>query len=155
MNQELSGESDGALSLTRYDSAPVGDLIGMQVHPHESLGQAVVTLDVDHQHHNPMGTLHGGVLALVADTAMGVAFGRTLDDQQTFGTIDLRVDFIRPVICTRLTAVGILVKRGARVGFMRAEVHNQQGKLVATANCTCLVVDKPREGEGRAAATSS
>ncbi len=126
-------------SLLRYDHAPVGDLIGMTVEPHQTWGEATVRLDVDAKHHNPMGTVHGGVLALLADTAMGVAFGRTLDDAQSFGTIDMRIDFVRPVTTTRLTAVGQMVKRGARVGFMKAEIHAQNGKLVATANCTCLV----------------
>lgn len=127
-------------SATRFDVAPVGQLIGMQVIPSTDLESATVTLTVTPQHHNPMGTVHGGVIALLADTAMGVSFGRTLDSDQTFGTIDLRVDFIRPVTEAELTAVGTIVKRGSRVGFMRAEIHNQQQKLIATASCTCLVV---------------
>lgn len=126
--------------LTRYDHAPVGDLIGMVIEPHQSLGEAKVHLAVDQRHHNPMGTVHGGILALLADTAMGVAFGRTLDENQTFGTIDIRVDFVRPVGTTQLTAIGTMVKRGARVGFLKAEIFSHSGRLVATANCTCLVI---------------
>lgn len=126
--------------LTRYDQAPVGNLIGMTVEPHQTLGEATVRLAVDERHHNPMGTVHGGILALLADTAMGVAFGRTLDASQTFGTIDIRVDFVRPVGTTELKAVGTMVKRGARVGFLKAEIFSQSGRLVATANCTCLVI---------------
>lgn len=126
--------------LTRFDNAPVGELIGMKVLPATVLGEAEVTLQVTPQHHNPMGTVHGGIIALLADTAMGVAFGRTLDATQTFGTIDLRVDFIRPVSESMLTALGKIVKRGARVGFVKAEIHNSQKKLIATASCTCLVV---------------
>jgi uncharacterized protein (TIGR00369 family) len=137
---DLSGLSDWKNPLTRYDRAPVGDLVGMQIEPHRVEGQAIVRLEVTDRHHNPMGTLHGGILALLADTAMGVAFGRTLEATQSFGTIDLRVDFIRPVTMATLTATGQIVKRGSRVGFLRAEVHNQTGKLVATANCTCLVI---------------
>jgi len=132
--------SESTTSLTRYDHAPVGDLIGMRIEPHRVEGEATVRLDVDQCHHNPMGTIHGGILALLADTAMGVAFGRTLEASQSFGTIDLRVDFIRPVTVAQLTAVGKIVKRGSRIGFLHAEVHNQSGKLVATANCTCLVI---------------
>lgn len=127
-------------AATRFDNAPVGQLIGMTVVPSMDIGSATVTLDVSPQHHNPMGTVHGGVIALLADTAMGVAFGRTLDADQTFGTIDLRVDFIRPVSEAKLTAVGTIVKRGSRVGFLRAEIHNHHQKLIATASCTCLVV---------------
>ncbi len=130
---------------TRFDHAPVGDLVGMKVQPSNDLGTATVTLDVSTIHQNPMGTVHGGIIALLADTAMGVAFGRTLDRSQTFGTIDLRVDFIRPVTQTTLTAVGKLIKRGARVGFVQAEIHSSQKKLIATASCTCLVV--PLESE--------
>lgn len=127
-------------AATRFDNAPVGQLIGMNVIPSTEIGQATVTLEVTSEHHNPMGTVHGGIIALLADTAMGVAFGRTLDADQTFGTIDLRVDFIRPVGLAQLTAVGKIVKRGSRVGFMQAEIHNQHQKLIANASCTCLVV---------------
>jgi uncharacterized protein (TIGR00369 family) len=132
--------TDSNPCLTRYDHAPVGNLIGMEIEPHRTLGEAKVYLNVDERHHNPMGTVHGGILALLADTAMGVAFGRTLDENQTFGTIDIRVDFVRPVGNTRLTAVGTMVKRGARVGFLKAEIFTQSGRLVSTANCTCLVI---------------
>ena len=127
-------------SLDKYDQAPVGQLIGMQIEPHQQPELARVRLFVDKHHHNPMGTVHVGIIALLVDTAMGVCFGRTLDDSQTFGTIDLRVDFIRPVTTGELTATGRLVKRGSRVGFLQAEVHNQHGKLVATGACTCLVI---------------
>lgn len=135
-------------AITRFDSAPVGKLIGMKVLPHEELGRAEVTLEVNPDHHNPMGTVHGGIIALLADTSMGVCFGRTIEDEQTFGTVDLRVDFIRPVTSATLTAVGTIVKRGSRIGFVKSEIHNEKGRLVATANCTCLVV--PLEPENPA-----
>ena len=79
----------------RFADAPISQLIGFQVDPatdeDRQLGLAVVHLDVDERLHNPMGRVHGGVLAALADAAMGIAFGRMLDDSQDFSTIDLQI----------------------------------------------------------------
>jgi uncharacterized protein (TIGR00369 family) len=78
-------------------SAPgVAKLIGFRVSAFGS-GEAVVELDSGPQHYNPMGTVHGGVLCDIADAAMGVAFASTLDADQSFTTLELKINFLRPV----------------------------------------------------------
>lgn len=118
--------------------APISQLIGLEVQP-GSGGQAEVFLEVDERMHNPMGFVHGGVLALLADATMGIAFGRTLDNQHGFATIEMKANFIRPVKKSRLRASAHVVSRGLRIGFVEATIVDQQQKLIVTASCTCTV----------------
>jgi uncharacterized protein (TIGR00369 family) len=118
--------------------APISQLIGMEVQP-GSIGEAEVFLEVDHRMHNPMGFVHGGVLALLADATMGIAFGRTLEDQHGFATIEMKTSFIRPVKQSRLRATARIVTRGLRIGFVEAEIYDHKQRLIATASCTCTI----------------
>jgi uncharacterized protein (TIGR00369 family) len=118
--------------------APIGQLIGLEVQP-GGPGEAEVFLDVDARMHNPMGFVHGGVLALLADATMGIAFGRTLDDQHSFATIEAKTNFLRPVQQTRLRAMAKVISRGLRIGFVEVQIFDQRQKLVATGSCTCTV----------------
>src|SRR5271165_2697873 len=93
-------------------SAPVGRLIGFEI-KEVSSGTAVVTLAAGAQHANPMGTLHGGILCDIADAAMGIAFASTLAPEESFTTIELKINFFRPVWEALLKAEGKVVRRGS------------------------------------------
>lgn len=121
-----------------FAHAPISKLIGLEVQPGPP-GEAQVFLDVGLRNHNPMGFVHGGVIALLADAAMGIAFGRTLDDQHGFATVELKTSFIRPVVEGRLCAEAKLVQRGLRIGFVECRITDQRSKLIATGSCTCTV----------------
>lgn len=118
--------------------APISKLIGLEVQPGEA-GEAEVFLNVGETMHNPMGFVHGGVIALLADAATGIAFGRTLDDQQSFATVEMKTSYMRPVQETRLRATAKLVQRGLRIGFVECWIHDARSRLVATASCTCTI----------------
>jgi uncharacterized protein (TIGR00369 family) len=120
------------------DWAPISQLIGLEIQPGPP-GEALIFLNVDQRMHNPMGFVHGGVIALLADAAMGIAFGRTLDDQHGFATIDLRTSFLRPVKQARLRAEARLIQRGLRIGFVECNITDVRGKLIATGSCSCTV----------------
>lgn len=119
--------------------APVGDLIGFDV-PEAGDGRAVVTLQSGSQHFNPMGTLHGGILCDIADTAMGVAFASTLALGESFTTVELKINYLRPVREAKLRAEGRVVQRGRTIGYVECEVTDENGKLIAKSNSTCLVL---------------
>jgi uncharacterized protein (TIGR00369 family) len=119
--------------------APVGDLIGFDV-AEAANGRAVVTLQSGPRHFNPMGTLHGGILCDIADTAMGVAFASTLSVGESFTTIELKINYLRPVRNAQLRAEGRVVQRGHTIGYVECDVTDESGKLIAKANSTCLVL---------------
>jgi uncharacterized protein (TIGR00369 family) len=118
---------------------PVGRLIGFETNV-VGEGRAEVTLRTGAHHSNPMGTLHGGILCDIADAAMGIAFGSTLKSGETFTTVELKINFFRPVWETTLKAEGKVVRRGGTVGYIECEVTDDQNRLVAKASSTCLIL---------------
>lgn len=107
----------------------------------ETVGEATVEIESGTQHHNPMRRVHGGLIAALADAAMGIAFGRTLLEGQDFSTIDMNICFMRPVRSGRLIARAKVVERGLRIGFVQCEI-TRRGKRIATATCTCTVLSE-------------
>src|ERR1700690_3415379 len=75
---------------------PVADFLGITF-ASQSNGNAVAEFRAEAQHANPMGTLHGGILCDLADAAMGVAFAGTLQPDESFTTLELKINFLRPV----------------------------------------------------------
>ena len=103
-------------------------------------GHATVTLSAGPQHANPMGTLHGGILCDIADAAMGMAFASTLAPGESFTTIELKINFFRPVWEARLRAEGKVVRRGTTIAYIECEITDEGGRLVAKASSTCMAL---------------
>ena len=139
MNTPEAGLEPNLSSKGKANDMPVGHLIGFET-KEAADGRAVVTLVAGSQHANPMGTLHGGVLCDVADAAMGFSFASTLEDGESFTTLELKINFLRPVCSEKLRAVGKVVKRGNTVGLVECDVTNASGVLVARASSTCMVL---------------
>jgi uncharacterized protein (TIGR00369 family) len=118
---------------------PVSELIGFEV-PEAGDGRALVTLHAGTHHANPMGTLHGGILCDIADAAMGIAFASTLAEGESFTTVELKINFLRPVREAQLRAEGRVIHRGRTVGYVECDVTDENGKLIAKSNSTCLVL---------------
>jgi uncharacterized protein (TIGR00369 family) len=113
-----------------------------------SPGEAVIELTAGPQHANPMGALHGGVLCDIADAAMGVAYASTLAEGETFATVELKINFLKPVWAARLRATGRLVKRGKTLGFVECDITDEQQSLVARASSTCMTL-RGEQAHGR------
>jgi uncharacterized protein (TIGR00369 family) len=111
-------------------------------------GRAIVTLTAGPQHANPMGTLHGGILCDIADAAMGMAFASTLAPEETFTTVELKINFFRPVWKANLKAEGKVVRRGRSLGYVECEIRDERGQLIAKATSTCLAL-RGEDAKGR------
>src|ERR1043165_1538589 len=96
-------------------------------------GHAIFAMDVDERHHNPMGTLHGGIYCDLADAAMGYAYASTLAEDESFTTIELKINFFRAVRQGTLTAEARVVKAGNTLGYVECAVTDQAGTPVARA----------------------
>src|ERR1700731_3764599 len=116
---------------------PVGRLLGFVLKSIEP-GRAVFEMEADERHHNPRGTLHGGIYCDLADAAMGYAYAATLGEGETFTTIELKINFLRAVRKATLTAEAEVVKAGSTVGYLECDVKDQTGRLVARAASTCM-----------------
>jgi uncharacterized protein (TIGR00369 family) len=126
---------------------PAASLIGFHVVETES-GRAVISLATGAQHTNPMGTVHGGILCDIADAAMGIAFAGTLAEGESFTTIELKINYFRPVWESQLKAEAKVLRRGATVGYVECDVTDENGKLVAKSSSTCLVL-RGEKAQGR------
>jgi uncharacterized protein (TIGR00369 family) len=123
----------------RANDIPVARLIGFEAKEIAD-GRATVTLAAGVQHANPMGTLHGGILCDIADAAMGMAFASTLAPEESFTTVELKVNFFRPIWQAQLKAEGTVVQRGRTIGYVECDITDEADRLVAKAASTCMVL---------------
>ena len=126
---------------------PVARLIGFRLASIQP-GEAVIEFEATEAHANPMGTLHGGVLCDIADAAMGLAYASTLDDGESFTTLELKINFLKPVWKAKLRATGRVVKRGQTIGLAECDITNGEGELVARASSTCMTL-RDAQARGR------
>jgi uncharacterized protein (TIGR00369 family) len=126
---------------------PIARLIGFEVVQTE-LGRVVFEMNAGPQHANPMGTLHGGIVCDVADAAMGMTMATTLEDDETFTTLDLTSKFFKPIWSARLRATARMVKRTRSLGLIECDVEDEKGSLVARVYSSCMVL-RGEEAKGR------
>jgi uncharacterized protein (TIGR00369 family) len=120
-------------------SPPIAQLLGIRAVSFDE-GSAVLELDAEKRHANPMGTLHGGVLCDLADLAMGTACYSTLEAGESFTTLELKVNFLKPVWNGRLTARARVKKSGRSTCLLECDVNDAKGSLVAFVTSTCLIL---------------
>jgi uncharacterized protein (TIGR00369 family) len=123
-------------------------LLGMRLEEIDE-GRSVMRMATDPARHaNPMGTVHGGVLCDLADAAMGTAFASTLADGESFTTLELKTNFLRPVWQAELRAEAVVTQRGRAVGLVECTVTDAEGRMVARSSSTCLVL-RGEQARGR------
>ena len=118
---------------------PFAELLGMRA---KSIGdgRARFELAVEAKHLNPNGTLHGGVVYSLADSAMGRALASVLPEGEKHYSFDLKLNFISTGrIGERLRAVARVLHSGRRTGVTECRVEGQDGRLVATATATFII----------------
>jgi uncharacterized protein (TIGR00369 family) len=104
-------------------------------------GRVTFSCEPDESLYNPIGSVHGGVMCTILDSALGCAAHSTLPAGIGYTSIEIKVNYLRPVQIGvgRLTAIGTVTKRGKRVIFADGEVRDAEGNMVATASGALLV----------------
>jgi uncharacterized protein (TIGR00369 family) len=126
---------------------PVADLIGFKMEEIAD-GKAIATMETGPKHSSPTGAVHGGILCDLSDAAMGMAFASTLAEGESLATLELKINFLRPVWRAKLKAVAKVIQRGKLVGYVECEIFDENNRLIAKANSTCLVL-RGDKAEGR------
>ena len=116
----------------------LGELLGLDVRRLDD-GGATVTLDADERHLNQGGTVHGGAIATLVDTAMGAAVFAGTDDDERPVTVEMKVGYLEPASPGRLTATARVRRRGSRFTVLEVDVE-QDDKVVAFATGTFTTV---------------
>ena len=118
---------------------PVAELLGIDL-VEGGGGLCTMRLEAGEQHSNPMGTIHGGIIGDLADAAMGMAYFSTLADGESFTTLELKINFVRPFWTGTLLAHGRVVHGGRTVGLTECDVVDGDGRLIARASSTCMTL---------------
>lgn len=121
---------------------PIAELMRMTL-TEADVGSATFVCEPDESHYNPIGTVHGGLVCTLLDSAVGCAVQTTLPQGKGYTSIEIKVNYLRPVHAHTgtLTCNGTVTKPGSRVAFAEATVTDKHGVLLATASSTLLVFD--------------
>lgn len=121
---------------------PLGEKLGIALVEADH-GHCVFEATPDGSAYNPMGTVHGGFIATMLDSACGIAAHTALRPGHAYTTLELKVSYIRPLTAKSGTvrATGRLLSIGGRAAFAEASLHNGEGQLCATATSTLLVFE--------------
>ena len=106
-------------------------------------GRAEVALELQDHHFNPQRIVHGGVIAALADTSVGLALRSMLRPGMTHRTAQLNVHFLAKGEGNRITGRGRSLHLGQRMGYGEAEVVDMEGRLLARATATFIVLPAP------------
>ncbi len=130
--------------MNEAGAAPLGVLLGFRL---TEVGEGFATFQgtPEPSHYNPQGTVHGGWAASVLDSALGCAVETRLGPGQSYGTIELKVNYVRPMTgATGLTTCrGEVIHFGRRMATSEARLVDQAGKLYAHGTCTCMIYSAP------------
>src|SRR5262249_275969 len=102
---------------------PIATLIGFKL-ASVGPGRAILEVEASERPASPLGTLHGGVLADIADAAMGMAYASELEEGETFTTLELKINFMKPVWTGKLRAEGRLLSGGRTIGLVECDVRD-------------------------------
>ena len=140
--RDLSGH-ERLIAMQRGEIAPppAAALLGMHLDEVEP-GRTVFSMLSEEMHENPMGTMHGGIVSTLVDTAMGCAVSSMLPADAGFTTLELSTNFVRAITQStgRIHAEGRVVHSGGRVVTTEARVYDDADTLYAHSKSTCLVL---------------
>jgi len=133
------------IMLGEIPPPPAFDLLDFRLVKVEPGGVAC-EFDPAEFHYNPMGGVHGGIVSTLLDSVMGLAVHTRLPVGALFSTLELNVNFVRPISVKtgKLLAEGKVVHPGSRVATAEARLLDEDGKLYAHGTATCLILrDSP------------
>ena len=138
----------GKIVSGEYAMVPIGDHLGFRLVEVE-LGRCVLLGRPDERSYNLLENVHGGWTAAILDTAMALSTLPTLDAHHAFTTLDIRVNYLRPITMAtgEVRAEGKVLQGGRRIAYCEARLLDKAGKLLAHGTGSCLII--PRSEIGR------
>ena len=132
----LQAMQDGAIARP-----PVLSTLDFKAESFEA-GRATFSFHAQEFHYNPIGSVHGGVITAILDSAMGCSLHSLLPAGTGYTTLELKVNFLKAVNmqCGELKAIGKVIHHGSRTALAEAQLMNDAGAVFAHATSTCLIV---------------
>lgn len=129
---------------------PIGETLDF-LPIHMERGKAVFQGRPSKKHYNPLGSVHGGWFATLLDSAVGCAIHSTLEAGQGYTTLELKVNYIRPLTIdvTLVRAEGQIIHVGRQTATAEGRIVGPDGKLYAHASTTCLIFQHRGSGSAK------
>jgi uncharacterized protein (TIGR00369 family) len=133
-----------AMGTGEIPAPPILQLVGATGMEVEQ-GRVTVLMAAQEFHYNPLGTVHGGIIATLLDTAAGCTVHSTLPAGFGYTSLDLMTRFIKPVTIKSglLRCEGAIISRGRRTAVAESRLFDEAGALLAHATSTCLIFELP------------
>jgi uncharacterized protein (TIGR00369 family) len=130
-----------ALQSGELPPPPIAVLMGMWI-AEVSEGRVVFAAEPTEYHYNPLGTVHGGVMATLLDSALGCAVQSMLPAGTSYTTLELKVNYLRPITTKTGTvyAEGKIIHIGGRIATAEGRLTDAGGKLYAHGTTTCIIL---------------
>ncbi len=141
--RKMSGaEFFKAMRRGEIPEPPFGRLLGMDLFD-VGEGRFTMTLQPQECHYNPMGCVHGGILATLLDSVMSASVHTALPAGKGYMTLEIKVNFLKPVFehTGEIVAEGKVISCGSQVATAEGKVTDVDGRIYATGSTTCLVFD--------------
>jgi uncharacterized protein (TIGR00369 family) len=143
--QAMSGEDFlAAMVRGEYPRPPIANALGFAL-VEVGDGTAVFEVTPAEYHYNPIGVVHGGLLATVLDSAMGCSVHSTIRQGAAYTTLELKVNYVRPATQRSgpLRCEARVLHRGKRSATAEGRVVDRDGRLYAHGTTTCLLMEAP------------
>ncbi len=131
MNQE-NNEKGNVVPDETSTIHPYADLIGLEIEESEG-GRSTCSVTVTEKLYNPHRVVHGAVLYALADTGMGAALYPSLAPDEICATVEIKINYYRPVTSGQIRCLTETVHRGKRVANLESSLYAEE-RLVAKAN---------------------
>jgi uncharacterized protein (TIGR00369 family) len=130
----ISGEAPGV---------PIGDTLGFRLTEAEK-GRVVLLGNPDVRSYNLIGSVHGGWSAAILDSALALAALSSLDVDQAFTTVDIRINYLRPLTVEtgEVRAEGRVLQIGRRLAYCEARLTDRADKLICHGTGSCLLLPR-------------
>lgn len=102
------------------------------------LDRAEVVLDLGPCHMQPFGIVHGGVIATLIDTTTFWAAFLRLPEDTGLVNVDLKLNYLKPVVEGRLTGFGTCIQAGRSISYSEARIEDESGKIIAHGTSTLM-----------------
>ncbi len=129
-----------------YAWVPIGEHLGFHLNSVER-GRVVIVGRPDARSFNLLSTVHGGWTAAILDTAMALANLSTLGSEQSFTTVDIRINYLRPITAAtgEVRAEGTVIQGGRKIAYCEAKLIDPAGKLLAHGTGSLLMLPRASE----------
>jgi uncharacterized protein (TIGR00369 family) len=138
-DEDLAPKFKASLLARMQQESPFWELLGLELADVKK-GWAKVRLPFSRKLVHPLGIAHGGAIFSAADSAVAMALIGLVDRDETFTTVEMKINFLKPFDAGEMMAEAWIVHKGAKTALGDVEVRNGDGTLIAKGLATYMIL---------------